>query len=266
MQKNVSKKQLEQIYSDYNKACYISPDPLEKVLGYSCAADTEIAALIASSLAYGNVYQILKAVDSALAPLGKNPRKFLDNVSQAELKNIYKNFKYRFTKPENLCALLSAIKKVNKKYGSLNKCVLSYINKEDDTLENALKAFAKELHSHGNVATLIPQPDKGCAFKRLNLFFRWMVRKDSVDLGVWKGIKPSMLIVPLDTHMYQTAVKLGFTGRKAADFKTAVEITRAFKQFSPEDPVRYDFPLTRFGIRRKLTPVTLAEYLETVSR
>ena len=83
----------------------------------------------------------------------------------------------------------------------------------------------------------------------MNLFLRWMVRKDDVDPGGWQGITLSKLIVPLDTHMHKIGLKLGFTKSRQANMRTALEITSGFRQFAPDDPVKYDFVLTRFGIR-----------------
>jgi uncharacterized protein (TIGR02757 family) len=99
---------------------------------------------------------------------------------------------------------------------------------------------------------VLPDPDKGSACKRLNLFLRWMVRKDDIDPGIWADIPKNILIIPLDTHMMQISQILGFTKRKAADMKTAIEITEALKQYDPVDPVRFDFSLTRLGIHPDL--------------
>lgn len=88
--------------------------------------------------------------------------------------------------------------------------------------------------------------------KRLNLFLRWMVRSDAVDPGGWSGIKPSQLLIPLDTHMHKISLLLGFTKRAQSDIKTVIEVTDALRKISPEDPIKYDFVLTRFGIRDEL--------------
>ncbi|MCD6487215.1 MAG: TIGR02757 family protein, partial [Syntrophobacterales bacterium] len=98
--------------------------------------------------------------------------------------------------------------------------------------------------------SLLPSPAKGSACKRLNLFLRWMVRHDDVDPGGWDDISSSKLIIPLDTHMHRICLALGITKRKQADMKTALEITRSFQVMAPHDPVRYDFALTRLGIRK----------------
>ena len=107
--------------------------------------------------------------------------------------------------------------------------------------------------SGGYRQCLLPSPESGSACKRLNLFLRWMVRSDAVDPGGWSGVSPAMLIVPLDTHMHRIAAKLGLTKRRAADFRAAREVTGAFRTIAPEDPVKYDFALTRLGILRSET-------------
>lgn len=101
---------------------------------------------------------------------------------------------------------------------------------------------------------LIAIPCRGSACKRLHLFLRWMIRKDRVDPGGWEDIHPAGLIVPLDVHMHRICVNLGMTERKQPNLKTALEVTAAFKTVAPNDPVRYDFVLSRFGIRKDLDP------------
>jgi len=95
---------------------------------------------------------------------------------------------------------------------------------------------------------LLPDPRLGSACKRLNLYLRWMVRRDAVDPGGW-NVPPAKLVVPLDTHMHALGRALGLTDRRSADLRTALEITAAFRAIAPDDPVRYDFALTRLGMR-----------------
>ena len=96
---------------------------------------------------------------------------------------------------------------------------------------------------------MLPCPSRGSACKRLNLYMRWMVRRDDIDLGGWDRVPASKLVVPLDTHMHRIALAFGATRRKQANLRTALELTAAFRAIAPDDPVRYDFALTRFGIR-----------------
>jgi len=104
-------------------------------------------------------------------------------------------------------------------------------------------------NENNNPGHLLPLPRLGSACKRLNLFLRWMIRKDDVDPGGWENIPLSKLIIPLDTHMHKIGILTGLTSRKQANMRTAFEITDGFKKLVPEDPVKYDFSLTRIGIR-----------------
>ena len=122
--------------------------------------------------------------------------------------------------------------------------------------------FAKKLTAGKNKpGHLVALPEKGSACKRMNLFLRWMVRNDNVDPGGWADVPLSKPIVPLDTHMHKIGLKLGFTSKKQANMDTALEITNVFKKFVPDDPVKYDFSLTRFGIREGMTMDSLLSQL-----
>jgi uncharacterized protein (TIGR02757 family) len=245
------KNKLDRLYLKYNKKEYIHPDPLEFLYNYNDLRDYEIAGFIACSLAYGRVAQILKSVSGVLDTMGSSPYKFLENSTLSSLEKKYCGFKHRFATGANLYAMLKGIKYVLEEYGSLYACFLSGIGKKDETVLNGLQFFTEKIISGccGNHGHLIPLVIKGSACKRLNLYLRWMVRKDDVDLGGWDKIPPSMLIIPLDVHMHRISLMIGFTKRKQADMKTALEITSRFRNLVPEDPVKYDFVLTRFGIR-----------------
>jgi uncharacterized protein (TIGR02757 family) len=136
-------------------------------------------------------------------------------------------------------------------YGSLKAFFTACLN-DDETILPALTAFIETFRAfmpRGQKITLLPSPRAGSACKRLHLYLRWMVRQDAVDPGGWTTVPASKLIVPLDTHMHRICLLLNLTGRKQADMRTAIDVTRAFGQMVPEDPVRYDFALTRLGIR-----------------
>ena len=152
--------------------------------------------------------------------------------------------------------MLWGLKKVLEEYGSLHDAFIEVLDEEEDTLLPALSRFTDLLRKHGPMTrnSLLPSPEKGSACKRLNLFLRWMVREDNVDPGGWGRVPRAKLIVPLDTHMHRIGRMLQLTGRKQADMRTAMEITHAFRKIVPDDPVRYDFVLTRLGIRGDMEP------------
>ncbi|MDY6864042.1 MAG: TIGR02757 family protein, partial [Thermodesulfobacteriota bacterium] len=183
-----------------------------------------------------------------------SPFLFLKNTNTREIYKTFSHFKHRFTDGNAVSEMLYGIKHVIEKYGSLYRCFMSGFNNNDDIILPALNAFVNELTSFYDVRqnSLLPSPEKGSAIKRLNLFLRWMVRYDEVDPGGWEGIPASKLVIPLDTHMHKIGLLLKLTERKQANLQTALEITYAFRKIIPEDPVRYDFALTRMGIRKEL--------------
>lgn len=241
---------LERLYSIYNQPCYIHPDPLETVLPFQDVRDREIAALLASSLAYGRVNQILKSIRLVLDVMGSSPAAYIAGYSLKRFRSDFSTFKHRFHTGEDIALLFQGAKAAIECHGSLEKCFLAGFSSGDKTVFPAAERFTEELCRFfpDRESTLLPSPKRGSACKRLNLMLRWLVRKDNVDPGGWDSVPAKCLIVPLDTHMHRLARELGLTERNAADRKTAEEITGAFSRCFPEDPVRYDFSLTRFGI------------------
>jgi uncharacterized protein (TIGR02757 family) len=213
--------------------------------------DQEVVALIASSLAYGRVKQILKSVRRVLSNMGLSPFDFIQSATSSHLTACFSHFKHRFTTGEELIQMIEGMKNVIQCYGSLFGCFCEGYRESHPDIRPALSFFVKKLSVpfNGHYNSLMPVPEKGSACKRLILFLRWMIRKDQVDPGGWHDIQPSKLIIPLDTHMHRLCIGLGFTKRQNPSMKTAMEITDAFREIEPSDPVRYDFALTRLGIR-----------------
>ena len=247
----INSEKLEEIYSKYNKKTLISPDPLQFLSQYPSIKDREIVALIAASLAYGKVAQIIKSIDKIVKPMGDSPYSFVMEHDICDFRKIFHSFKHRFTTDEDIALLLAGIKASLDQFGSLEKLFLEGSSSEDINIIPALQYFSEQICQFfpDKKSYLIPSPIRGSACKRPMLFLRWMIRSDEVDPGGWNNIPPSKLIIPLDTHMHNIALKLNMTKKKNANLKVAVEITDAFAKFAPNDPVKYDFALTRFGIR-----------------
>jgi uncharacterized protein (TIGR02757 family) len=246
------REKLEELYLKYSRREFVHPDPLEFLYNYENPADREITALFASSLAYGRVEQILKTVDRILSVMGKNPYDYICSGNPERFRKDFQGIVHRFATGEKIAALASGASAILLKHGSLGKCFSGFMKPDDDNTTKALVLFAEELRKSGLPAGdhLIPMPEKGGASKRLHLMLRWMSRNDDVDPGGWPDLHPSKLVIPLDVHMHRISGLLGLTARKQANLKTAVEITAAFAEIQPEDPVKYDFALTRLGIRR----------------
>ncbi|MCG6879408.1 MAG: TIGR02757 family protein [Deltaproteobacteria bacterium] len=251
-----NREKLETLFSRYQNRQWVHPDPLEFLYLYNEERDREIVGLIASSLAYGRVAQILKSVSVVLEQMGTSPRDFLLSSTDAMLQETFAGFKHRFTAAEDLIDLLRGVRDVCRRFGSLHNCFMKGHGDQQETVYEPLCFLVNELLKSGkNTAnTLLPLPERGSACKRLHLFLRWVVRNDAVDPGGWHGVSPSKLIVPLDTHMHRIGARLGMTERRQGNLKTAMEITDAFRRFAPEDPVKYDFVLTRLGIRNDCDP------------
>ena len=250
---------LEDLYGKLNRREFVHPDPLEFLYNYDDPEDREVVGLIASTLAYGRVKQILKSVDNALGRMGPRPSSFVSDSSPDSLRVAFDGFKHRFTTGEDLCRMLDGVREVTAVHGSLGTFFATLVAPEDETVLPALTSFVGAIadapceSSGEDGACPLSAPERGSACKRLHLFLRWMVRSDDVDPGGWDSVPASKLIVPLDTHMHRLSLLLGLTGRKQANGRTALEITEAFRTLSPDDPVRYDFALTRLGIRDDLS-------------
>jgi uncharacterized protein (TIGR02757 family) len=255
------KRSLEELYERVNRREYVHPDPLEYLYMYKRPEDLEVVGLIASSLAYGRVGCILDSVGNVLGRIG-SPREFVVSTSRRKMRELFSGFRHRFTTGDDLAAVLFGAGEAINKHGSLRACFVSGLRIAHETVIPALSSFVREVSdgSPSDLGHLLPSPERGSACKRLNLFLRWMVRRDAVDPGGWDEVPPSKLVIPLDTHMHRIALGLGLTERKSADRKAALEITEGFGMLAPSDPVRYDFALTRFGIRGEKIPEFISRH------
>jgi uncharacterized protein (TIGR02757 family) len=243
---------LEKIYSTLNRREFVQPDPLQFLYDFSDIRDREIAGLIASSLAFGNVRQIIRSVSVVLKIAGPSPRAFLEKSDPRRIEELFRGFKHRFVTGIEISGMLLAVKLAVRKYGSLENCFMRGLKSHDRDIIPALETFVSHLSPENKIKYLLPSPSRGSACKRLNLYLRWMVRHDEVDPGGWNEVPASKLLIPLDTHMWKICRRLKFTERKQPDLKAVVEITENFRKICPEDPVRYDFSLTRSGIKKDL--------------
>jgi len=241
---------LEDIHASCNRLARLDRDPLALVRPYTDAADREVAGLVASVLAFGQVDLIMRAVRRALEPLGPRPASALEILGERGIEREYAGFQYRFCFPKDMIALMKGIRRARSRAGGLEALFLEGDPGGEDLVE-ATSAFVASLRGLAPDLRegLLPDPRRGSACKRLFLFLRWMVREDEVDPGGWKEVSPARLVVPLDVHMARVcAERLRFIPRPKADLAMARRATAAFRLYAPEDPVKFDFALTRPGI------------------
>lgn len=249
---------LEALYERYNGPAFLTPDPVEVLYPYGETAEREIVAFIAASLAYGRAGLIKKSLSRVLPLLGPSPRSFLLAADRPSLTERFRGFRHRFTDEEDLVDLLFALGALIRDRGSLERAFADGLSPQGRS-HLALVPFVGLIRSRagGRPNSLLADPSGGSACKRLHLFLKWMVRCDAVDPGGWTVLRPASLVVPLDTHMHRIGLELGLTARRQADLKAALEMTEAFALVCPDDPARYDFVLTRFGIRSDLAMESL---------
>jgi len=249
---------LERLYAKYNHRVLVPPDPLQFVYRHAERRDMEIAAFLASALAYGRVRQIERSLNQLFDRMDNAPFHFTSHFDGAARTKL-RGFKHRFTTGDDVSDLLALFRRVFDGYGSLESFFALGYHREDATVLPAVSRFCDSLcQMHGEqvpagLSYLLANPSRGSASKRLNLFLRWMVRRDEVDLGLWTCIDPAKLVVPMDVHMGRLCRILGLHDDKTISLSTALKVTRAFAQMNPEDPVRYDFALSRIGILEDCT-------------
>lgn len=257
---------LDDLYARYNRAEFIDPDPLAPVLRHARPEDQELAGLIAASLAFGNVKTILGSIEKVFSLL-PNPRADLLSAAPRDLDRALVPFRHRYADGAAMAALLHGARAAIGAHGSLGACFQSHVTPDDADVLPALAGFSHELRARGGLMKnyLLADASKGSANKRWLMYLRWMLRRDAVDPGPWAGRVPaSMLIVPIDTHMHRFCSALRLTRRPTADLRAALEVTAAFRHICPEDPARYDFALTRLGIRKDTDGA--AAFLEAARR
>lgn len=249
---------LERHYLNFDRT-KLSPDPLEFPHFFSVEADIELMGFIASVFAYGNVKQINNSLKSISKIVEPSPLEFILKLNKNEARKKLKGIKHRFYSAEDILNLFYLLKILVKKHGSLKNLFLRNYSEKDSSIKNPLSEFSKEFlyqyeQKAGSPTTgikfMFPLPEKNSACKRMNLFLRWMVRKDELDFGLWDEIHPNKLIIPVDTHVARICKELKLTTLKNVSWKMAEQITNNLKKFDSLDPVKYDFAICHIGIRK----------------
>lgn len=257
MNPNIKLKQkLDQHYKAFDKS-QLMPDPLQFPHLFKDEKDIEVMASIASVFAYGNVKHIVNSLNKFLVFADNQPYKFIQGFSMNKTQS--KNFIHRFYSNKDILHFFQLLNQAYCEFDSLKKLFLSGYHETDSNTKNAITNFSnfflqKAQNEFGSLSRglkfMFPLPEKGSACKRMNLFLRWMVRKDELDFGLWSEIPTSKLIVPVDTHIARICKQLNLTKRKNVGWQMAEEITDNLKKFDPDDPVKYDFAICHIGMRK----------------
>lgn len=247
---------MDQKYAEYNQPGFIEHDPVSIPHLFSKKQDIEIAGFFAATFAWGQRVTIIRKCKELLQIMDNDPYKFMLHSSEEDLKG-FVGFKHRTFNDTDALYFIQFFKQFYRNHESLEEAFTKGMSVGDEDVKTSLVSFhnlffdlpdyPKRTMKH--VAT----PARKSACKRINMFLRWMVRKDDcgVDFGIWDKIEPSQLICPCDLHVMRVSKKLGLISRDQSDWQTAKELTDNLKSFDPIDPVKYDFALFGLGVEEK---------------
>ena len=239
--------------NQYNNINFIDSDPIQIPHLFNKKEDVEISGFLTSIISWGNRKTIIKNGKILMDLLENSPYEFVLNYTENDLTKL-KPFVHRTFNGIDLIQFIKSLNYIYLNYGGLENIFSNNI--ENDSLQcsiSKLKEIFFEIPHSLRTTKHISDPMKGSAAKRINMFLRWMIRKDNngVDFGIWKSISPMHLSCPLDIHTGNVARKLDLITRKQNDHKTVVELDRKLRIFDKNDPVKYDFALFGLGIFEK---------------
>jgi uncharacterized protein (TIGR02757 family) len=257
------RRRLDDLYRHYDHR-FVDPDPLQFVRAQRDPADQEVVGLVAAALAYGNVLQIKRSIAAVLEVLGPSPARAVRGLDPRAAARRLARFKHRFNDGRDVACLLFFVRQMLER-GSIESFFLQGDDPTHPDVERALESFTRRalaldhaglygrrpLPASAGVRFFFPSPVDGSACKRLNLYLRWMCRREGVDLGLWRGVDPARLIIPLDAHVFTIARRVRLTRYRSPGWPMAVDITRRLRRLDPGDPVKYDFAIHRMGLWRK---------------
>ena len=252
---------------------FLDPDPLVLVRQFNDPRDQEIAGLLAASVAFGGVRTIMADVGGLLARMDNAPWETVCRFDPARDARRFDGWYHRFINGRDIAALCWAMRRAIDAYGSLGALFSHFFEPPHDDIAPALTRFVGHLRGLDpapiapgrHYPYLLSSPADGSACKRMNLYLRWMVRRRSPDLGVWRMLPPSHLIMPVDTHVARISRHIGLTDRATVNWNMARDITHALRRIDASDPVKFDYAICRLGILdhcpRRRDPATCAQCL-----
>ncbi len=250
MYPNELKAFLDEKVIKYNQEDFIVNDPISIPHLFEKKEDVEIAGFLSAAIAWGRRDQILKKARYWMELMDDSPFDFLMNATSADYQ-VFEKFYYRTFSSVDCVYFIKALRFVYEKHGGLEEVFshgykLGGIKQALIHFRNIFMSFSPEDRTQKHLANV----EKGSSAKRLNMFLRWMVRKDNhgVDFGIWSQIRRSDLMLPLDVHTGNISRQLGLLSRKQNDWKALEELMHRLREFDPDDPVKYDFALFGLGV------------------
>lgn len=248
------KQQLDELVLKYETKDFIKDDPIQFPHRFKEVKDIELAGFIASMFAFGNRKVFIRKLDELFNLFQNEPKNFIENFERKSLKG----FNYRFAKEEDVEEIFLVLKKLYSSNSSLEELFRYGYETKDfhQMLKVVTDYFYSNMENTFGAKYLIPDANKNGAMKRVNMLLRWLVRDGVVDLGVWKFIDKSELLIPLDTHVARISREMNLLKRNSNDFKAVKELTNELKIFDKNDPVKYDFAMFGYGIDNPKSKVT----------
>lgn len=236
---------LDTLVDEIEKPSFIPSDPVIIPHGFDDPRDQEIIGLYAALLAWGQRATILKKMEELCERMRYRPYEFVLHFGSREADRL-EGFKHRTFQPEDAFWFTRCLSAVLRRYGTLEELFVQFLPPGAPHTGAAIEGFSTTLLNivpdvPARLSKHVARPSTGSACKRLNMYLRWMVRSGPVDLGIWKRIAPSQLLLPLDVHSGRTARALGLLTRPANDWRATLELSEACRQLCPEDPARYDY-------------------------
>lgn len=251
MANNQIKELLDEKYIQYNQPDFIKDDPIQIPHRFSIKEDIEISAFFAATIAWGQRKTIINNANKLMNLMDNSPFDFIVNHQPKDLKR-FEGFVHRTFNEIDVQLFISSLQNIYVNHRGLENVFALYAEDMKLSISNFKRIFFEIPHLQ-RTQKHVSDPLKGSAAKRINMFLRWMVRKDEigVDFGIWNSIQPSALFLPLDVHTGRVARKLNITSRKQNNWITVSEITQELRLFCPEDPIKYDFSLFGLGVFEK---------------
>ena len=250
---------LDRLYAGFNYPDSAT-DPIQIVRRYQRDDDREIVGFVSAALAFGRVLSVLQSIERVLAVMGSSPAAYVRRFDARRDGPAFAGIVHRWTREADIVALLWLLRQMIDRAGSVQGFFLEGYDTAADDVADALDSFSTRalaldmkaaygrVPKRPGVCYFFPRPSAGSGCKRLNLFLRWMVRGDALDLGVWRRVSPAKLIVPLDTHVIRVGRCLRLTTYTSPGWRMARDITASLRRLDPEDPVRYDYALCHLGM------------------